>query len=139
MVADGQIISLGDVELEVLLTPGHAPDALCLLDRERRLLFTGDTFYPATLYAHLPGSTFRDYERTAERLAALAADVDLVLPAHNEPTLPAAELVRLRDAFRAMQEDGVPYVLTDGHREYDFGRFSILVTDPPPWVVEDSE
>ena len=132
-VSDGQIISLGDVELEVLLTPGHAPDSLCVLDRQRRLLFTGDTFYPATLYAHLPGSTFADYQATAERLAGLADAVDLVLPAHNEPTMPATELIALRDAFHAMPENATPFVLTDGQREYDFGRFSILVSDPPPW------
>ena len=135
-VEDGQIISLGAVELEVLLTPGHAPDSLCLFDRERRLLFTGDTFYPATLYAHLPGSTFGDYETTATRLAEFADGVDLVLPAHNEPTMPSSELVALRDAFRTMRQGDIPYVLTDGHREYDFGRFSILVSDPPPWSEE---
>ncbi len=132
-VADGQVIALGGVELEVLLTPGHAPDSLCLLDRRRRLLFTGDTFYPATLYAHLPGSTFDDYRQTAARLAGLAGAVDVVLPAHNEPTMPSSELLAFRDAFSAMQADGAPYVLTDGNREYDFGRFSILVSDPPPW------
>lgn len=132
-VADGQVISLGDVALEVLLTPGHAPDALCLLDRQRRLLFTGDTFYPATLYAHLPGSTFADYQRTAARLAGLADAVDLVLPAHNEPTLPPSELLVLKEAFLTLPQDDMPFVLTDGHREYDFGRFSILVSEPPPW------
>ncbi len=132
-VTDGQVISLGGVEVEVLLTPGHAPDSLCLLDRQRRLLFTGDTFYPATLYAHLPGSAFGDYEQTARRLASLAAAVDIVLPAHNEPTLPAAELAAFGDAFGAMRREGTPFVLTDGYREYDFGHFSILVTDPPPW------
>lgn len=132
-VKDGEVIALGGVELEVLLTPGHAPDSLCLLDRERRLMFTGDTFYPATLYAHLPGSTFEDYRRTAERLAGLADAVDVVLPAHNEPTMPSPELVALRDAFHAMREEGTPFVLTDGNREYDFGEFSILVSDPPPW------
>ncbi len=135
-VEDGEVISLGDVELEVLLTPGHAPDSLCLLDRRRRLLFTGDTFYPATLYAHLPGSTFGDYQKTAGRLAGLAAAVDVVLPAHNEPTLPASELIALRDAFEAMPAGETPYVLTDGNREYDFGRFSILVSEPPPWESE---
>lgn len=132
-VEDGQILSLGGVELEVLLTPGHAPDSLCLLDRERRLLFTGDTFYPATLYTHLPGSSLADYQATAERLAELAGDVDVVLPAHNEPTMPASELLALRDAFRALRDEATPFVLTDGLREYDFGRFSLLVTDPPPW------
>lgn len=135
-VEDGQVLALGGVELEVLLTPGHAPDSLCLLDRRHGLLFTGDTFYPATLYAHLPGSTFGDYVRTAERLASLADVVDVLLPAHNEPTLPGSELAALRDAFAALQEDGAPFVLTDGNREYDFGRFSILVSDPPPWLPE---
>jgi glyoxylase-like metal-dependent hydrolase (beta-lactamase superfamily II) len=135
VVEDGQAIALGGVELEVLLTPGHAPDSLCLLDRERRLLFTGDTLYPATLYAHLPGSSFRDYQRSAERLASLAGAVDVLLPAHNEPTMPSSALVALRDAFAAVQEDGAPFVLADGYREYDFGRFSLLVPDPPPWSV----
>jgi len=135
-VADGQILSLGDIELEVLLTPGHAPDSLCLLDREQRLLFTGDTFYPATLYAHLPGSSFGDYQLTADRLGALAAAVDVVLPAHNEPTLPASELVAFGNAFAAMQAEGAAFVLTDGSREYDFGRFSILVSEPPPWITQ---
>ncbi len=117
----------------MLLTPGHAPDSLCLLDRGRRLLFTGDTFYPATLYAHLPGSIFEEYERTATRLASLVDSIDLVLPAHNEPTMPSRELMALREAFVAMRAGDVDYVVTDGDREYDFGRFSILVSDPPPW------
>ncbi len=133
---DGEILSLGGVEIEVLLTPGHAPDSLCLLDRQRRFLFTGDTFYPATLYAHLPGSTFGDYEKTAARLAGLVESVDVVLPAHNEPTLPGSELVALSEAFSTMRDDGTPFVLTDGNREYSFGRFSILVSDPPPWSSE---
>ncbi len=137
-VEDGQRLDLGGVELEVLGTSGHAPDALCLLDRERRLLFTGDTFYPATLYTHLPGSSFADYRTTARRLAALAPAVDVVLPAHNEPTLPGTELVALADAFAAVEAGHASFVLTDGLREYDFGRFSLLVTDPPPWQREPS-
>lgn len=132
-LVDGRILDLGDVQLEVLLTPGHAPDAVCLLDRARGLLFTGDTFYPATLYAHLPGSAFEEYAATARRLASLETDVDLVLPAHNEPTMPASELGRLGAAFSAVQDGDVPFVVTDGNREYHFGRFSILVADPPPW------
>jgi len=132
-VHDGQVIDLGGVELEVLLTPGHSPDALCLIDRTRRLLFTGDTFYPATLYAHLPGSTFDEYAATARRLGALAPEIDLVLPSHNEPTMLPAELERLAAAFEALPNEAIDYVRTDGNREYDFGSFSILVSDPPPW------
>ncbi len=133
VVGDLEKIDIGGRVLEVVLTPGHAPDALCLLDRENRLLFMGDTFYPASLYAHLGGSDFERYVETANRLAELAADVDSILPAHNEPLLESAYLVRLRDAFQAMAADSVPFVLTDGNREYAFEGFSIIVADPPPW------
>ena len=93
-IVDGEVIDLGGRKLEVLFTPGHAPDALCLLDRENRVLFTGDTFYPATLYAHLTGSDFALYRQTASRLAALRDAFDFVLPAHNEPLVTAEFLVR---------------------------------------------
>ena len=36
-------------------------------------------------------------------------------------------------AFQAMAADSVPFVLTDGNREYAFEGFSIIVADPPPW------
>jgi glyoxylase-like metal-dependent hydrolase (beta-lactamase superfamily II) len=134
VVSDGETIDIGDRTLEVVMTPGHAPDAICLLDRENRLLFVGDTFYPASLYAHLHGSDFESYEETAVRLAGLEANVDFILPAHNEPLLRSAFLKRFRDAFQAMRDETAPFVLTDGNREYSFDGFSILVSDPPPWI-----
>jgi glyoxylase-like metal-dependent hydrolase (beta-lactamase superfamily II) len=131
-IADGEVIDLGGRKLEVLFTPGHAPDALCLLDRENRLLFTGDTFYPATLYAHLPGSDFSAYRKTASRLAELRGDVDFLLPAHNEPLVKSEVLLRMRDAFEAVAAGKAEFVLTDGNREYNFDGFSILTPDPLP-------
>ncbi len=133
VVRHGERIDLGGVVLEVLLTPGHAPDALCLLDRSRRRLFTGDTFYPATLYAHLPGTDFTAYADSAHLLASLSGEIDHVHPGHNEPVMEPSQLVALAEAFDAVQLDGSDYVSTDGLREYDFGRFSLLVSDPPPW------
>lgn len=131
-IEDGEVIDLGGRKLEVLLTPGHAPDALCLLDRENRLLFTGDTFYPAALYTHLPGSDFALYRETAQNLAKLRDDVDFVLPAHNEPLVGSEFLVGMRDAFEAIAASEAEFVLTDGNREYSFDGFSILTRDPLP-------
>ena len=131
-IEDGEGIDLGGRKLEVLLTPGHAPDALCLLDRENRLLLTGDTFYPAALYAHLPGSDFALYRQSAQHLAKLRDDVDYVLPAHNEPLVTSELLVRMRDAFESIAASEAKFVLTDGNREYSFDGFSILTPDPLP-------
>ncbi|HEX5789414.1 MAG TPA: MBL fold metallo-hydrolase [Woeseiaceae bacterium] len=130
-VAEGSRIDLGGRVLEVLETPGHAPDALCLLDRENRLLFTGDTFYLAPLYAHLPGSDLARYTATAERLAGLAPEVDTLVTAHNVPFASAEYLVAMRDAFRQIAAGDADYVLTDGDREYNFGAFSVITADPP--------
>jgi glyoxylase-like metal-dependent hydrolase (beta-lactamase superfamily II) len=131
-IADGEVIDLGGRKLEVLLRPGHAPDALCLLDRENRLLFIGDTFYTGALYAHLPGSEFAVYRETAQRLAELRDEVDFLLPAHNEPLVTSEFLDRMRDAFDAVAASEAEFVITDGNREYSFEGFSILTPDPLP-------
>ena len=127
IVNDGDVIDIGGRRIEVLLTPGHAPDSLCLIDRERRLLFTGDTFYLASLYTHLEGSDFERYAETAKRLAALADDVDVLLTAHNVPVVDSDYLPKLDAAFRTIVGGGGSYVMTDGNREYDFGAFSVIV------------
>jgi glyoxylase-like metal-dependent hydrolase (beta-lactamase superfamily II) len=131
-IEEGETIDLGGRTLEVLLTPGHAPDALCLLDRENRLLFVGDTFYPGPLYSHLPGSDFTLYRETAARLAGLRDAVDSVLPAHNEPLVTSESLLHMRDGFDAIASGKAEFVLTDGNREYSFGEISILTPDPLP-------
>ena len=126
-ISEGYEIDLGDRVLEVLVTPGHAPDALCLIDRENRLLFTGDTFYLAPLYTHLEGSDFWHFRQTATRLAALAEDVDQVMTAHNVPVVDSDYLTQLGDAFDTIVDGRGDYVFTDGNREYDFGDFSVIV------------
>jgi len=127
---DGEIIDLGGRELEVLMVPGHAPDALCLLDREHRILFTGDTFYLAPLYAHLEGSDFEQYAASAARLAGLAEHYDHAYTAHNVPVVDGGYIEAMADAFAAIR-DGTAgdYTPTDGNREYAFDGFSIIVPD----------
>ena len=126
-VDDGDRIDLGGITLEVVTTPGHTNDALCLLDRERGLLFTGDTFYPAPLYTHTDGAGLAVYQRSAERLAELAAEVRLILPGHNEPVADAAVLGRVARAFRQIRSGLAPDATPDGLNEYRFDGFSVLV------------
>ncbi|MEQ8861460.1 MAG: MBL fold metallo-hydrolase [Pseudomonadales bacterium] len=128
-VDEGRVFDLGGRRLEVLLTPGHAPDSLCLLDRDNRLLFTGDTFYPAPLYTHTEGADFARYRDSARRLAELEPLVDYLLPGHNVPWVSSAYLKAMARAFDAVAAGSADYDVTDGLREYDFDGFSILVRD----------
>jgi len=136
VVTEGFTLDLGGRTLEVLLTPGHAPDSLCLLDRANRLLFTGDTFYPAPLYTHIPGADFAAYRRSARRLAELAPLVDHLLPGHNVPWAESVYLGRMADAFdtiaagAAAAADATPYERTGDLRQYRFDGFFILVAEP---------
>jgi len=136
-VDEGDLIDLGGRKLEVLSTPGHAPDAICLLDRDDRILLTGDSFYLAPLYTHLEGSDFLDYAQTAARLADLTDDIDAALTSHNVPLVEPRYMTALGDAFAAI-EDGTAedYVMTDGFREYRFDDFSIIVDASNPVFFE---
>ena len=122
-VVEGSVIDLGGRTLEVLMTPGHAPDSLCLLDRERRLLFTGDTFYPAPLYTHIAGSNFADYRRSAHRLAAMAPLVSHLLPGHNQGLLGGEYLIRMAEAFDQVAAGEGDFVATDGNRQVPLREF----------------
>jgi len=129
-VDEGDIIDLGGRTLEIMATPGHAPDSICLLDRDNRMLFTGDTFYLAPLYTHLEGSDFDAYANTARRLAGLADSIDFALTSHNVPVVAASYMTALGAAFAAIQAGTAEdYSISDGFREYFFGDFSIMVRD----------
>ena len=67
-------------------TPGHTPGHLCVHDRERRLLFSGDHVLPVTTpnvsrYPTDSGNPLRDFIDAHRALADL--DVAMVHPAHE--------------------------------------------------------
>ncbi len=106
-IQDGSRIDLGGRTLELLATPGHTPDAISLLDRGNGLLFTGDTYYPATIWLYRPETDFAAYDASIRRLAALAPQVKRVLGAHNIPVAPPSVLPRLVTAFEAVRDGKV--------------------------------
>lgn len=126
-VKDGDRIQLGGRELEVIFTPGHTPDSLCLFDRSNGLLFTGDTFYPGPIYLFTPETDFAAYIKSVARLAKLAPAVSLLLPAHNVPVADSSYLLQLVDAVQKVQSGAVNPKVSGGRREYSFQGFSFLL------------
>lgn len=55
-LSDGQVLTVGDVELTVLHTPGHAPGAVCLYAPALTTVFSGDTLFHGG-----PGATGRSF------------------------------------------------------------------------------
>ncbi len=81
-VDDGQILELGDVQLQVLATPGHTPDSMCLYSPG--YVFTGDTLLirgtGRTDFAG--GDAGVQYDSITRKLFTLPDDT-VVLPAHD--------------------------------------------------------
>jgi glyoxylase-like metal-dependent hydrolase (beta-lactamase superfamily II) len=107
-VHDGDRIDLGGRSLEVIATPGHTPDAISLLDRANGLLFTGDTYYPSTIWLYRPETDLEAYDASIRRLAALAPQIKTVRGAHDIPVTPPSILPRLVAAFEAVRAGKIP-------------------------------
>ena len=102
-VEDGEILDLGGRKLVVLHVPGHTPDAVALLDTENRLLFTGDTWYDASLWLFVRETNLKEYEASISRLAKLEGKVDFLLGAHNSARVDAGRLQAVVGAFRKLR------------------------------------
>lgn len=93
---DGVTVDTALGPLEVVETPGHAPNHVCLYQRERGLLFAGDlvtgifTTYGDWGYSEDP---IGDYRASIDRVAQL--DIALALPGHGRPTPEARALLSL--------------------------------------------
>jgi glyoxylase-like metal-dependent hydrolase (beta-lactamase superfamily II) len=127
-IHDHEQIDLGGRHLEILFTPGHSPDSVALLDRERGLLFTGDTYYPGPIYLFTPETDLAAYANSVNRLVQLVPQLHLLLPSHNVPLAAPQMLLRLNEALKKVQSGSAKFAVTDGHREYKFEGFSLLLS-----------
>ncbi len=131
LVRNGDVFDLGDIQLEVIETPGHSPDSVMYLDRKNQLLFTGDTFYPATLYAHIAhddgsNSNFEVYRQTMHMVAEKYSNCTLIT-SHNEPLRPGIELIKVARGFDDIAAGGLEYIEDDRKlRKYVFEDFCIV-------------
>ena len=128
---DGDTVDLGGRALEVISTPGHTPDAICLLDRKNGLLFTGDNFYAGPIWLYRSETDLDAYVHSVERIAALAPQLHLLLPSHNVPVADPSQLPKLVVAIKKVRAGKVPPIsVGDGKVHYGVDGFVFLMTAP---------
>ena len=77
---DGDVVRVGDIDVQVLHTPGHTPGGVCLMAGD--VLFTGDTLFQGSMgRTDLPGGSYEQIMASLARLARLPGDFQ-VLPGH---------------------------------------------------------
>jgi len=95
-LSDGKPIVVGDIALEVLHTPGHAPGAVCLYSPELGVVFTGDTLFNGGPGA--TGRSFSDYDTIVASIRAklfALPDDTVVHTGHGDSTTIGAEAAAL--------------------------------------------
>ncbi|MDD4494324.1 MAG: MBL fold metallo-hydrolase [Eubacteriales bacterium] len=81
---DGELIPLGDINLEILHTPGHTPGCICI--KAGNSLFTGDTlFYLSVGRTDLGNGSIEDIKASLKKLMTLDDGIE-VYPGHGSRT-----------------------------------------------------
>jgi glyoxylase-like metal-dependent hydrolase (beta-lactamase superfamily II) len=131
VIHDGDTVDLGGRILEIISTPGHTPDEICLLDRKNGLLFTGDNFYPGPIWLYRPETDLDAYVESITRIAALAPQLHLLLPSHNVPVADPSQLPKLLTAIEKVRGEAVePFAAGNGKVTYTVNGFVFLMAAP---------
>lgn len=113
-LAAGQILHAGDLSLEVLHTPGHAPDHICLWHAPSQTLFGGDLLIAGNTVV-VPGTRGGDLRAYLDSLARVAAlQPRRVLPAHGAVIDDPVALIERYSAHRAAREREVLAAVIQG-------------------------
>ena len=85
-VDDKDILHIGKIELEVILTPGHTNDGTSLYCKEEGIVFTGDTLmYMGYGRTDFPTGNLRELKKSLKKLFALPENT-FVYPGHGIAT-----------------------------------------------------
>lgn len=72
-VKEGDVVKVGDMEFEVLETPGHTEGSLCYICKDT--IFSGDTLFQGSCgRTDLPTGNWNDIIQSLKKLAALPGD-----------------------------------------------------------------
>lgn len=93
-VDDGQVLTVGDIEIRALHTPGHSPGSVCWYAPDLGAVFSGDT-----LFCGGPGATgrsFSDFPTILESIAGKLGKLPgptVVYTGHGDTTTVGDEIV----------------------------------------------
>jgi len=149
-VGDGFQLRVGKIRVDVLKTPGHTPESICLVvtDEEKSdkpwAVFTGDTLFigdvgrPDLSQSHSPAELAGLlYDSLHNKLMRLPGDV-LVFPAHGAGSL-CGRNMRAERSSTIATECMTNYALQIGSREEFIRELTSKVPVRPDYFLQDAE
>lgn len=90
-VRDGDKLTVGDITVTVLYTPGHTKDSICLFDG--REVFTGDTLFIGNCgRTDLPGGSTEQLFRSLQDVLMKLPPSTVIYPGHDYGEVPSRSL-----------------------------------------------
>jgi len=85
-VKDKEIIKVGQLDIEVIYTPGHSPGGVCYYLKKEKILFSGDTLFKGSIgNISFPFSEPDKMWLSLKKLSKLPVDTK-VFPGHGDTT-----------------------------------------------------
>lgn len=80
---DNNKLTAGDIEFELIHSPGHSPDSICFYCRKEKILICGDVIFDQnTGRVDLPGGNADALKQSIEELSHL--EIEYLLPGHMD-------------------------------------------------------
>ena len=80
---DDNKLDAGDIEFELIPSPGHSPDSICFYSKKEKILICGDVIFAEnTGRVDLPGGSADKLKHSIEELSRL--EIDYLLPGHMD-------------------------------------------------------
>lgn len=87
LLKDGDVIEIGEGQLEVIHVPGHSPGSIALYDKEDKFLISGDALFANSVgRADLPGGNMNQLITAIKSRLLTLPEETVVFPGHGPAT-----------------------------------------------------
>lgn len=86
VLRNGSIIKTANFSFEIISTPGHTPGSICLYEKKKKLLVSGDTLFENSIgRTDLPGGSQSQMLKSLKKLSKY--NIEYLLPGHGMPKI----------------------------------------------------
>jgi len=86
-ITEDKVLSLGNLEMKFISTPGHTPDGYCVYFEKEKVCFSGDTLFNESIgRTDLWGGSFPDLLNSIKTKLMTLPDNIVIYPGHGEKT-----------------------------------------------------
>ena len=86
-VVEGDKLSVGNIDMKFVMTPGHSPEGICIIIEKEKVVFSGDTLFAQSIgRTDFPGCSFEELINSIKTKLFVLDDETVVYPGHMGPT-----------------------------------------------------